>query len=151
MRSTFLAFVMVFCIFSCKKDNNATTTETLKGKWSTGGYDIILYNSSGEVVSHSVVDAIKTYWTFDQSQIKLSNDINADVKTSNYKVLNTVGTRTLMVENAAIATFNNWIVDELSSNAMVISAQINDKSQLTYGKNQVAAKGVKAIYLSREP
>ena len=151
MRNTFLAFVMICCFFSCKKDNNAITAEILKGKWSTGGYDIILYNSSGEVVSHSVADAIKTYWTFDRSQIKLSNDVNADVRTSNYKVLNTVGTRALIIENSAIATFNNWIVDEQSSNTMVISAQIADKAQLTYGKNQVAAKGVKTIYLSREP
>ncbi|MDQ0640947.1 hypothetical protein QF042_004512 [Pedobacter sp. W3I1] len=67
-RILFLLFIIVN-ISGCKKDTDNTTNETLSGKWSTGGYDLELYNSSGIKVSHIIADAVKSQWTFDDKQL----------------------------------------------------------------------------------
>jgi len=149
MRNSFLFLFIICSFFACKKNEGTVSIETLSGKWTTGGYDFIMYNASGAVVSHMVADAIKTYWTFDQTHLRLSNDINLDVKTSGYKVINRSGVRTLDIANAEVATYTSWTIDEESSNRLLISSQITDKKQLNYGQNQTAARGVKIIYLSK--
>lgn len=151
MKYTILFLLFISSLVACKKGGDSAGKEIINGKWSTGGYDIILYDASGAVVRHSVADAIKTYWAFDNLQIKISNGINADVQTSNYKVMNMLEAKTLFIENKDIASFQNWTIAEQTGNYMIISAIITDKTQLTYGQNQVAAKGVKTIYLSKVP
>ncbi|WP_231425173.1 hypothetical protein [Pedobacter sp. Leaf250] len=149
MKYTILFLVFISSLMACRKGEDSEGNEIINGKWSTGGYDIILYDASGAVVRHTVADAIKSYWAFDNLQIKFSNDINADVQTSDYKVMNMLGAKTLFIENKDITSFQNWTIAEQTSNYMIISAIIKDKTQLTYGQNQVAAKGLKTIYLSK--
>jgi len=149
-RIAFLLFVVI-SISGCKKDADNSTSETLSGKWTTGGYDLQLYNSSGVEVSHLIADAIKTYWTFDNKQVKISTDINMNVIVSDYTLKRNADTRILSFSNPDVAVKQaDWRIEEQTDKHMRITSRITDKNLLAYGDNKTAAYGILSIYLSKE-
>ena len=144
-----LSFIMTIFL-SCKKYSNQVSTETLNGKWSTGGYDFILYDGSGKVVSHGVADAIKTYWTFDNKKISLTNDFNTNVISSEYTITNTSGQKKLLISNSELAVQKEWKIDISANQNLQISAEITERNLLKYGDNLYAVKGKKIIYFVKE-
>ena len=149
MKKSFL-ILLLLATFACKKKSDDSTTATLSGKWSTGGYDIILYNSSGEVVRHSVADAIKSYWNFTDTEIQFSNVANSQTSSSTYRVKQSSKGRQLIIDNPSMTGNTTWRIETETANQMQISAEITDAASLRYGNNQVAAVGKKFIYLSKE-
>lgn len=150
MKRILLLLCIIINISGCKKDTDNGTNETLNGKWSTGGYDLELYNSSGVKVSHSVADAIKSYWTFDNKQVKFSTDVNTSVKFSDYILSRNADTRILTFSNPNFAPQTTWSIVAQTDQYMRISAEVNDKQWLIYGTNQTAARAVMSIYLTKE-
>lgn len=148
-RILFLLFIVIN-ISGCKKDTDHTTSETLSGKWSTGGYDLELYNSSGIKVSHIIADAVKSYWIFDDKQVKVSTDINISVKFSDYILRRNADNRILTFSNPNFAVQTTWSIVAQTDQYMRISSEITDKQSLIYGTNQTAARGVMNIYLTKE-
>ncbi|MGQ7854607.1 hypothetical protein ACUN24_10200 [Pedobacter sp. WC2501] len=148
-RILFLLFILIN-ISACKKDTDNTTSETLSGKWSTGGYDLELYNSSGIKVSHIIADAVKSYWTFDDKQVKVSTDINTSVKFSDYSLRRNTDNRILTFSNPNFAVQTTWSIVAQTDQYMRISSEVTDKQSLIYGTNQTAARGIMNIYLTKE-
>jgi hypothetical protein len=109
-RILFLIFIVIG-LYGCKKDSDNSTSETLSGKWATGGYNLELYNSSGVKVSHLIADAIKTYWTFDDKQVKVSTDFNTQVIVSEYTLKRNVDNRVLTFSNPQVATQADWRIE----------------------------------------
>lgn len=149
MRKTFLLLFLTVAFIGCKK-RTESAEQVLIGKWSTGGYEIILYNSSNAVVSHIIADAIKTYWTFNGNMLTISNDINTDKTISDYTLMQTLDKRKLYTSNIKVAGQNNWEVESEKPASMTITAELKNKSDLTYGQNQVASKGKVYVYFSKE-
>jgi len=150
MRRILFLLCVIINISGCKKDTDNTTNETLNGKWSTGGYNLELYNSSGVKVSHIVADAIKSYWTFDDKQVKVSTDVNTSVKFSDYILRRNVDNRILTFSNPNFAPQTTWSIVAQTDQYMRISAEVTDKQWLIYGTNQTAARAVMTIYLTKE-
>ncbi|QDW23561.1 hypothetical protein FFJ24_001445 [Pedobacter sp. KBS0701] len=148
-RILFLLFILIN-VSACKKDTDNTTSESLSGKWSTGGYDLELYNSSGIKVSHIIADAVKSYWTFDDKQVKVSTDINTSVKFSDYILRRNADNRILTFSNPNFAVQTTWSIVAQTDQYMRISSEVTDKQSLIYGTNQTAARGVMNIYLTKE-
>jgi hypothetical protein len=148
-RILFLIFIVIG-LYGCKKDSDNSTRETLSGKWATGGYNLELYNSSGVKVSHLIADAIKTYWTFDDKQVKVSTDLNTQVIVSEYTLKRNVDNRVLSFSNPQVARQADWRIEEQTDKYMRITSEITDKKSLVYGNNQTAARGVMTIYLNKE-
>ena len=151
MMKKFLPFLLVLLLlFSCKKDKSADSISSLNGKWATGGYDFELYDASGMVVSHSVADAIETYWTFEKSQLTLSYVLKPDVITSGYKVLNNATEKRLLIDNSNIAGQTQWKIEAQTDQLIKISTAITDPALLHSSAFRTAVRGVKTIYLIRE-
>lgn len=150
MKRILLLLCIIINISGCKKDTDNTTKETLNGKWSTGGYDLELYNSSGVKVSHIVADAVKSYWTFDDKQVKVSTDVNTSVKLTDYILRRNADNRILTFSNPNFAAQATWSIVAQTDQYMRISAEVTDKQSLIYGTNQIAARGVMNIYLTKE-
>jgi hypothetical protein len=150
MKRILLLIFIVIGLSGCKKDSDNSTSETLSGKWATGGYNLELYNSSGVKVSHLIADAIKTYWTFDDKQVKVSTDFNTQVIVSEYTLKRNVDNRVLTFSNPQVATQADWRIEEQTDKYMRITSEITDKKSLVYGSNQTAARGVMTIYLNKE-
>ena len=148
-RILFLLLILIN-ISACKKDTDHTTNETLNGKWSTGGYDLELYNSSGIKVSHIVADAVKSYWTFNDKQVKFSTDVHTSVKFSDYILRRNTDNRILTFSNPNFAAQTTWNIVAQTDQYIRISAEVTDKQSLIYGTNQIAARGVMNIYLTKE-
>lgn len=144
--------MLIIALFiSCKKDKiNESASASVTGKWSTGGYELVLYDAAGQIVSHGIADAIRTYWTFDQSQIKVSYDLRADVITSGYKVVNKMDGVFLLIDNTNVAAQTEWKIESQTDQYMSISSIITDQAFLNYGPNKKASRGVKTIYLVLE-
>jgi len=151
MKRILFLLLIIISISSCKKDADHTTTETLSGKWATGGYDLELYNSSGVKVSHIVADAIKTYWTYDTKQVKISTDLNTQVIVSEYSLRRNMNNRVLSFSNPDVAAKQaDWSIEEQTDKYMRITARITDKQSLVYGDNKTAAWGIMSISFSKE-
>ncbi|MFW0718455.1 hypothetical protein [Pedobacter sp. N23S346] len=151
MKKSLFLLLMFSFLFACKKKTDDTTvTTSLSGKWSTGGYELVLYDAAGQIVSHGIADAIKTYWTFDQSQIKLSYDLKSNVVASGYKVVKTLNNRQLLIENTNIAVQTEWKIESQTDQSMSISSVITDQASLNYGQNKKASRGMKTIYFVLE-
>ncbi|MBE5318164.1 hypothetical protein IM793_03260 [Pedobacter sp. MR2016-19] len=148
-RILFLLLILIN-ISACKKDTDHITSETLSGKWSTGGYDLELYNASGIKVSHIIADALKSYWTFDDKQVKVSTEINTSVKFSDYILRRNADNRILTFSNPNFAAQNTWSIVAQTDQYLRISSEVTDKQSLIYGTNQTAARGVMNIYLTKE-
>lgn len=150
MKRILLLLCIIINISGCKKDTDTATNETLNGKWSTGGYDLELYNSSGIKVSHIVADAVKSYWTFDDKQVKVSTDINTSVKFSDYILRRNADNRILTFSNPNFAAQTTWSIVAQTDQYMRINTEVTDKQWLIYGTNQTAARAVMTIYLTKE-
>jgi len=148
-RILFIIFI-IGTLSSCKKDTDNTTSETLSGRWITGGYDLELYNSAGVKVSHIVADAIKTYWTFDSKQVKISYDLSTQVIVSDYTLKRNMNNRILSFSNPQVAFQADWNIEEQTDKYMRITSVVTDKKALGYGNNQTAAKGIMTISLTKE-
>ncbi|WP_090883422.1 hypothetical protein [Pedobacter rhizosphaerae] len=149
MKKTLMILFTVCALLSCKKKNNDITKETLSGKWSTAGYTITLYNSSNVVVSQIVADAIKTYWTFDDTKVTLTTDNYIAARSAEYTVTKAQNTRFLHISSSEIAMYSDWEIVEQTDNILVLSADVTDRSALNYGNGQVAARGKITIRLNR--
>lgn len=149
MRKIFLLLLLLITFIGCKK-NSESSNQVLSGKWSTGGYEIILYNSSNAVVSHSIADAIKTYWNFNGNTLTITNDINKDKTTSDYTLTQTLDKRKLYTSKIKIAGQNEWEIESEKPTSMIITAELKNKSHLIYGQNQFASSGKVYVYFSKE-
>ncbi|WP_421941288.1 hypothetical protein [Pedobacter sp.] len=149
MKNTLIILFTVCALLSCKKKNDDITKETLSGKWTTSGYTITLYNSSNTIVSQVVTDAIKTYWTFSDTQISLSTDNYVMPRSADYTLTNTLNTRRLHISTTEIAMYTDWEITEQTDNLIVLSTDVTDKNMLNYGNGQVAARGKIIIRLTK--